>query len=105
MGPRRAGHARVVDPRMTELLGHALRDSNVRTLRPLRAAGVYVDAEDLAEAARFWADGGDVDARAIDAYVEEIGGHRLGRFLWRTRAQYFFPHVVYQAARVRRRPG
>jgi hypothetical protein len=89
-----------VDRSTADLVARALRDRNVRKRRPFRSYGVYVDAHQLLVEGRFWADGADVDAHAVDAYITAAGGHRLRRFVWR-RPQYFLPGQVYRELRSR----
>src|SRR4051794_11294667 len=92
-----------------ESVARALRDSTVRKRRPLRAFGIYVDADDLLAATKLWADGAVIDAASTDACIQGIGGQVLSPFLWRRRRQYFLPEAVYRRLRSaeggeRRRP-
>lgn len=89
----------------------ALLDSNVRKRRPLRAYGVYVNAEELHRALR--ERGVDATGSGLDAVVTRLGGHRLehgilNRLLAAVRVgerpvEYFLPELTYRRVRQSRR--
>lgn len=87
---------------IAELVAHALRDSSVRKRRPLLyyGTGVYIGADELMQSVNFWAAGKPIDEKAIDDYIEKVGGQRLGGVL-RRQPQYYLPTAVFRELRSR----
>ena len=85
---------------IADLVAHALRDSSVHKRRPLRyATGVYIRADELMRSVNFWADGKPIDVKAIDDYIENVGGQRLGGVL--RQHQYYLPTTIFRELRSR----
>lgn len=85
---------------IAELVAHALRDSSVHKRRPLRyATGLYLGADELMQSVNFWAAGKPIDEKAIDDYIEKVGGQRLGGVL--RQPQYYLPMAVFRELRSR----